>query len=112
MLGTAKRYAPGRTNTLRLLGLYFWRNGKQGTAIRWWSKAIQEGERLGARPDLSRTYLEVGKRLLEPQSRYRDLNGLTANDYLAKAEKLFREMDLQWDQEQLERVRAGGPIKL
>jgi len=52
--------------------------------------------------------MEVGKRLLEPQSRYRDLNGLTANDYLAKAEKLFREMDLQWDLEQLERVRAGG----
>jgi hypothetical protein len=52
--------------------------------------------------------LEVGKRLLEPQSKYRELNDLSANEYLDKAEKLFREMDLQWDLEQLERVRTGG----
>ena len=52
--------------------------------------------------------MEVGKRLLEPQSNYRKLNGFTAQEYLAKAEKLFREMDLQWDLEQLERVRAGA----
>ena len=50
----------------------------------------------------------MGKRLLEPQSKYKELNDLSANEYLDKAEKLFREMDLEWDLEQLERVRAGG----
>ena len=108
LLGNAKRYAPGRTNILRLLGRLSWLNNKQRAAIRWWDYAIREGERFGARPDLSRTYMEVGRRLLEPQSKYRELNGIGAKEYLDKAEKLFREMDLQWDLEQLERVRAGG----
>jgi hypothetical protein len=66
---------------------------------------IQEGERLGARPDLARTYFEVGKRLLEPHSKCKELNGISVKEYLDKAEKLFREMDLQWDLERLKRVR-------
>jgi len=70
----------------------------------------KEGERLGARPDLARTYMEVGRCLQEPKSKYRELNGIGAKEYLAKAEKMFREMDLQWDLEQLERVRAGQQV--
>ena len=86
------------------MGRYYWLIGKQRQALAWWTRTILEGERLGARPDLARTYFEVGKRLLEPQSRYRELNGISAKEYLDKAEKLFREMDLQWDLEQLERA--------
>jgi hypothetical protein len=89
------------------MGLYYWLIGKQSKALKWWDRTIQEGERLGARPDLSRTYMEVGKRLLGTQSKFKELNGISAKEYLEKAEKLFREMDLQWDLEQLERVRAG-----
>ena len=37
-----------------------------------------------------------------------ELNGIKAREYLDKAKKLFREMDLQWDLEQLERLRADG----
>ena len=66
---------------------------------------IHEGERLGARPDLARTYFEVGKRLKEPDCRYRELGGLGSRKYLDKAEKLSMEMDLQRDLEQLEQVR-------
>jgi len=101
----SKRYAPYRTKIFRLMGLYYWVIGKQRQALTWWTRTIREGERLGARPDLARTYFEVGRRLLEPQSRYRELNGIKAREYLDKAEKLFREMDLEWDLEQLERVR-------
>ncbi len=43
------------------------------------------GERLGARPDLSRTYFEVGKRLLEPQSKHKELNGIDPKGYLEKS---------------------------
>ena len=89
------------------MGLYYWLTGKQGQALKWWNRTIQEGERLGARPGLSRTYFEVGKRFLEPHSKYKELNGIKASEYLDKAEKLFREMDLEWDLEQLERVRLG-----
>jgi hypothetical protein len=71
--------------------------GKQSKALKWWSKAMEEGKRLGARPDLSRTYFEVGKRLLEPESRHKKLNGIDANGYLEKASTIFRELNLQRD---------------
>jgi tetratricopeptide (TPR) repeat protein len=103
----SKKYAPYRTWILRLMGDYYWLVGKQRKAFKWWDKSIREGERLGARPDLSRTYFEVGRHLLEPQSKYRQLNRIDANGYLEKAEKLFRDMGLEHDLDELERVRQG-----
>ncbi|OQW99536.1 MAG: hypothetical protein BWK74_01950, partial [Desulfobacteraceae bacterium A6] len=104
----ADKYALPRTWNYRLMGEYYWLVGKQRKAFHWFDKSIKEGERLGARPDLSRTYMEVGKRLQEPHSRFKELNGISASEYLSKAETLFREMDLQWDLDQLKRVRAGS----
>ncbi|MFA5078868.1 MAG: hypothetical protein WC541_05215, partial [Dehalococcoidia bacterium] len=104
-LGHSRKYAPYRTKVFRLMAEYYWLVGKQGKAFQWFDKSIKEGERLGAQPDLSRTYMEVGKRLQEPQSKFKELNGISAPEYLNKAETLFREMDLQWDLEQLEQVR-------
>ena len=102
----SRKYAPYRTKILRLMGLYYWLIGKQGKALKWWEKAIQEGERLGARPDLSRTYFEVGKQLLEPQSKYKELNGIEAKGYLEKAGILFEEMGLERDLDDLERLKS------
>jgi hypothetical protein len=100
----SRKYAPYRTKILRLMGLYYWLIGKQGKALKWWNKAIQEGESLGARPDLSRTYFEIGKRFLEPQSRYKELNGVKARGYLEKAKAMFEDMDLQRDLDQLDKI--------
>ena len=75
-------------------------------SLKWWERSIKEGERLGARPDLSRTYFEVGKRLLEPQSKYKELNGIEARGYLEKARVLFQEMGLERDLEDLDRLKA------
>jgi|GEM_PF-3479894 hypothetical protein len=47
-----------------------------------------------------------GKRLSKPNSPYRELNGISAVEYLNKAKAMFEEMDLQWDLEQLEQVVA------
>ncbi|MBC2716713.1 MAG: AAA family ATPase [Desulfobacteraceae bacterium] len=99
-----KNYALNRTKTLRLMGEYYWLAGKQNKALKWWDKAIKKGEELGARPDLSRTYFEVGKSLLEPGSKTKELNGITAEEYLKKARTLFEEMDLQWDLDELDKV--------
>jgi hypothetical protein len=99
------KFAAHRTENYRLMSVYYWLIGKHRKALKWFDKSIKEGERLGARPDLSRTYMEVGKRLLEPHSKYKELNGITATAYLDKAETMFRDMDLEWDLEQLERVR-------
>jgi tetratricopeptide (TPR) repeat protein len=107
-LKNAHKYAPFKTWILRLMGDYYWLINKQRKALKWWDKSIKEGERLGARPDLSRTYFEVGKRLLEPHSKYKQLNGIDARGYLEKAETLFKEMGLERDLEDLERVRQGA----
>jgi hypothetical protein len=95
-----------RTEALRLMGTYYWLIGEQRKAIKLWGKSIQEGEGLGARVEVSRTYFEVGKRLLEEKSKYKELTGIKAEEYLAKAKTMFEEMDLQWDLDQLERIAA------
>ena len=68
----------------------------------------KEGERLGARLELSRTYMEVGKHFLEPNSKYKEINGITVEEYLEKARTIFQEMDQQWDLDDLDKVRASN----
>lgn len=104
----SRKYAPYRTKIWRLMGEYYWLIDKQDKATKWWKRSIQEGERLGARPDLSRTYFEVGKRLLESQSKYKELNGVDARGYLEKARKMFEELGLERDLDDLERLKAEG----
>jgi tetratricopeptide (TPR) repeat protein len=103
---TSKKAHVYRTEALRLMGTYYWLIGEQKKAIKWWVKSIQEGERLGARIEVSRTYFEVGKRLLEEKSKYKEPNGIKAEEYLAKAKTMFEEMDLQWDLDRLARIAA------
>ena len=103
-----RKTAPGRTEAYKLMGTYFWLIGKQRKALAWWKRSIKEGERLGARPELCRTYMEVGKRLMESQSKYRELNGLGGEDYLNKARTMFQDMGLQWDLDELERIPAAN----
>ncbi|MBC2715386.1 MAG: AAA family ATPase [Desulfobacteraceae bacterium] len=102
-----RKYAPYWTKILRLTGEYYWLIGKQNKAFKWWNRAIKKGGELGARPDLSRTYFEIGKHLLESNSKYKKLNGITAEEYLEKARTLFEEMDLQWDIDELDKVMAA-----
>jgi tetratricopeptide (TPR) repeat protein len=100
-LRNARNWAPYRTKIFRLMGDYNWLHGRQRKALKWWDKSIREGECLGARPDLSRTYFEVGKHLMEPKSKYKELNGIDARAYLEKARVLFVEMELQKDLDNL-----------
>jgi len=102
----SKKFAVYRTWILRLMGYYDWLVGNQRKAMKWYDGSIKEGERLGARLDLSRTYFEVGKHLLESESKYKQLNGIDATGYLEKAEKLFKKMGLEHDLDELERVRS------
>lgn len=107
LLKQSQKVAQHRTEAHRLMGVYHWLTKKQKKALQWWDRSIKEGERLGARLELSRTYFEVGKRLFESQSKFKALNGIQAEAYLAKARLLFEEMDLQWDLEEMKRV-AGS----
>jgi tetratricopeptide (TPR) repeat protein len=103
-LKVSKKFKRHRVEILRLMGTRSWLLGEHKQALKWWSESIEAGERLKFRPDLSRTYFEIGKRLSEPNSPYRELNGISSSDYLNKAKTMFEEMGLQWDLEQLERV--------
>ncbi|MFC1581042.1 adenylate/guanylate cyclase domain-containing protein [Thermodesulfobacteriota bacterium] len=107
MLKIAKKVAQNRTDAYKLMGVYCWTINKQKTALKWWQKAITEGEHLGARLELSRTYFEVGKHLLENTSKYKSLNGITAQEYIEKARILFHEMKLEWDLDEIEKLGMG-----
>jgi tetratricopeptide (TPR) repeat protein len=106
VLRNSKKCAPLRSEALRLVGLYYWLIDTQNKAVKWWKRAIEEGEQFGARPDLARTYMEVGKRFLEEKSSYKELNGIGAEEYLEKARTMFHEMDLQWDLDELDKIAA------
>ena len=98
--------APHRVEAYKLMGTCHWLIGKQIRALKWWNESIKEGERIGARLELSRTYLEIGKRLTEPSSKYRELKGVKAEEFLKKAKSMFTEMDLLWDLDELDRIVA------
>jgi len=110
LLKQSQKVAQHRTEAHRLMGVYYWLTKKQKKALKWWDRSIKEGERLGARLELARTYFEVGKRLTEAGSKYKALNGIKAQAYLEKARVLFEEMDLQWDLAELERVAGNQGI--
>ena len=77
-----------------MVGCYYRLIGKQNKAVKWWKKAIEEGEQLGTRPELARTYMEIGKRLLEEKNKHKELNRISAEEYLEKARAMFQEMEL------------------
>lgn len=107
LLKIAEKVAQNRTDAYRLMGVYCWLINKQKKAIKWWQKAIAEGEHLGARPELSRTYFEVGKHLLGNDSKYNMFNGIKPEDYLKKARLLFQEMGLKRDLDEIDRWSMG-----
>jgi hypothetical protein len=107
-LKNSKRFAAERTKALRLMGDCLWLSGKQAQAFSGWQRSIREGEGLNARPELSRTYLEVGRRLADEKSRIRRLNGLRAEDYLEKAGRGFTELDMESEESELDLISSQG----
>lgn len=91
------KYAPYRVESLRLQGLYYWLSGKQKKALSCWAKSIKNAVRLHDRVELARTYMEVGRRLMEKDSKFRQLLGAAAKDYLEEARAVFVEKALARD---------------
>jgi len=106
----SKKSASFRTEAYRFMGTYYWLCENQSKALKWWILSVREGKRLGAKLELSRTYFEVAKRLLEEKSKYHSLNGISAKEYLKKAKTMFQEMDLQWDLNELDKTLSDGHI--
>ena len=57
-------------------------------------------------PELARTYMEIGKRLMEKKSKFNEIDGREYKWYLAESEKIFRKLNLEWDIEELSKLRT------
>jgi tetratricopeptide (TPR) repeat protein len=103
----ARKVAHHRVASYRLIGLFHWLNHRQSKALRWWEKALEEGERQRALPELARTYLEVGLRLLGPGSRHHMLKGIKPEEWIELGKGILKELGLMWDLEEAERATMG-----
>jgi len=106
-LKTANKCALDKVEALKLMGTFFWVTNKQKKALKYWAQSISDSKKMGSSLELSRTYFEVGKRLLEDGSEQKELKGIGAEEYLNKARNIFEDLDLQWDLEQLERFSSN-----
>ncbi len=108
LVKTLKNYELYSIFALNQKGLYFWLIDNQKMAIKCWKKTIFDAKKIGVEgPELARTYMEIGKRLLEKKSRYKDINGITPEQYLEKAREMFEKMEMQWDLDELERITSS-----
>ncbi len=105
-LKNSKKYAFDRTSVLRLMGIYYWLIGSQKKALRFWNNSIKIAERFGAHIELAKTHMEIGKRLLEKESRFSGINNFTAEKHIEKAKSLFEELGLTEELGQLDKIKA------
>lgn len=61
-LKEAKIYRGGLPHAYRVQGSYEWSNNRFAVARKWWQRSLSTAEKLGARHELGKTYLEMGKR--------------------------------------------------
>ena len=85
----------------RIMGNALWMTGKKKQALKFYQESIVAGERVNGRLELSRTFYELGKRLLS-NGASRKVNGLSGQEYIDKASQLFTEMNLAYDLKELE----------
>jgi len=100
-LAIAARVARERTEAYRLAGRLWWALGRHERALAWWGRSITEGERLGARPEVARTCVDVAHRLEAGAPRHRLLAGQEAAVYRARGQAILEELELEWDLGQL-----------
>ena len=101
LIKTTQKAAQHRTEAFRMKGAYFALIENPAIALKWLHKSVREGERLGARLELARTHYHIGKLLMQYGGAINQQNGLKADDYLEKAQAVFKELNLRWDQEKL-----------
>jgi serine/threonine protein kinase len=102
----AKKYAANKTEVFRYRGVYYWLVRKQKKAVKWWGKSINVGRELKALPELARTYMEIGKRLMEKKSKFNEIENKDYKWYLNESEKIFKKLNLEWDIEEISKLRS------
>ena len=83
----SKKVAEIRSEACLLMGKYLWLTGNQRRALKCWETGVRAGQELGAMADAGRIYREVGTRLLESKSQFRNFDGFSPQECLTKASK-------------------------
>jgi tetratricopeptide (TPR) repeat protein len=112
LIKTCRKSALFRTESFRLMGVYYWLIDNEKTALKYWRMALDEGERLGARPQLSRTYAEMAKRFCGVKEDAKKPSSMQTEEFAEKARGMFGDLGLHQDFEELESVigqTRGGP---
>jgi tetratricopeptide (TPR) repeat protein len=102
LIKTSQKAALYRTESYRLMGVYYWLLNDEKRAVKWWHKAIKEGERLGARPQLARTYAEISKRFFDVEIETGRPPPIRSGECLEKARGMFGILGLQQDLQELD----------
>jgi len=113
LIKTCRKAALYRTESHRLMGVYHWLIGKDKTALKQWEMAIEEGERLGARPQLSRTFAEMAKRFGGVKADTKRPSSIPVEEFVEKARAVFVDLGLHQDFEELDSVTGqteGGSV--
>jgi class 3 adenylate cyclase/tetratricopeptide (TPR) repeat protein len=103
----ASRVAWRRPEVWRLAGTARWLTGDRKRALAWWSRSIAEAERLGLRPALGRTCLEVGRRLREWGGRP-PRDAPRPEDLFRRAHDVFEELGLAAEMAELARATCSA----
>jgi len=112
LLKNCQKAAMYRTESYRLWGVYNWLIQERKNAFKWWHKALSEGERLGARPQVARTYAEMGTRLCGIRGESSGPDASRAKEPLEKAKTMFRNLGLHQDLEDLNSMISQTGLEL
>jgi class 3 adenylate cyclase/tetratricopeptide (TPR) repeat protein len=107
LVRTCRKAALFRADSSRLMGVCAWLSNDRNAASRWWGKALVEGEALGARAQLARTYAEMGARFGASP-----VNSGRAKESLQKAKDIFSDLGLHEDLANLDVVSSRMGIEL
>jgi serine/threonine protein kinase/tetratricopeptide (TPR) repeat protein len=99
------KVASDQVEAFRLLGQCYWLSGRQKSALSCWLESIKKGEDFGAKLELCRTHMTLARSLGEPICQITELDRMSSTDFLKKADTAMTEMDLQWDLDELQRLK-------
>ncbi|MGO9118752.1 MAG: ATP-binding protein [Desulfomonilaceae bacterium] len=112
LIKACRKAATYRTDSCRLMGVYKWLTEDRKSAFKWWQKAIAEGERLGACPQIARTYAEIAVRTLSVKGDASQLPMSRSAAYREKARAMFGELGLHRDLEDLNTALSRKSVEL
>ncbi len=99
-----KKIAIHHSEACRVAGTAFWILGRQRRALAFWQEGLREADQVGWRVEAGRLAMEIGRRLSEPGSHHKTLDGKSPEHYLLRAKETFTDLRLERDLAEVERI--------